>query len=68
MVRTAIGYLVSVFDSFGKRPFYIRAELSRRESSGIGAGRKLFLTIKYLTSNHLTVLFNNSLCKHGYCA
>jgi len=48
-VRTVIGYLISVFDSFGKRRFYIRAGLNRREASGIGAGRKLFLTIKLVT-------------------
>jgi len=47
MVRTAIVYLVLVFDSFGKRRFYIRAGLMRREASGIGSGRKLFLTTKY---------------------
>jgi len=56
-VRTVNGYLVSVFESFRKTRFYIRAGLSRREASGISAGRKLFLTIKYLTIYYLTFIF-----------
>jgi hypothetical protein len=60
MVRTVTGYLVLVFDSFGKRLFYIRVGLNRREASGIGAGRKLFLTVKYLTRNCLTIIFKHS--------
>jgi hypothetical protein len=56
MVRTVIGYLVSVFDSVGKRRFYIRAGQSSREASDIGAGRELFLTNKYLTPNNVTII------------